>query len=98
MRMSNSDPVFYASCIWDCSRTSTHLILFFYEMTYKISIAMSRAVDILLMPVVLLVVLDLWFYPDACRNAFVSNFQLEGNDSQLNERPVTRHMLSCSQS
>lgn len=58
--------------------------------------AMSRAVDILSTPVVLLVVLDLWFYPDACWDAFVSCFLFEGNDCLLNERPVTRHMLSRS--
>lgn len=57
---------------------------------------MSRAVDILLMPVDLLVVLDLWLYPDACRDAFVSRFQLQGNDCRLNESPVTRRTLSRS--
>lgn len=45
------------------------------------------------MPVVLLVILDLWFYPDAGRDAFVSHFKLEGNDCWLNESPVTIHTL-----
>lgn len=54
---------------------------------------MSRATVHLLMPVVLLAVLDLWFYPSAHRDAFVNHFQLEGNDCRLNESPVTIHTL-----
>jgi len=41
---------------------------------------MSRAPVALLMPVVLSAVVDLWLYPDARRDAFVSHSQLEGND------------------
>lgn len=75
------------------------MILFYYEMTHRISIDVDCSIAMqcpeqLLMPVVLLVILDLWFYPDARRDAFVSHFKLERNDCWLNESPVTMHSLA----